>query len=183
MNLGATPEAAVGRRGVSGQGCVLYQSKGRRILLGGPSLPLLGFVEGSHFGSGTNFLFPFQLVCPLPQTEKILPGLPGRLGMSGRTSNSPVPDASLPAFSYGRARGTLSGDACITPPLPSSSLLPHTIPVLDFPNTLLNLGRVGPRARHFSGPAGCSSSTLAPRTTPPTVLISCCIPHWRGGRS
>lgn len=86
MNLGATPEAAAGR-GVSGQGCVLYQSKGRRILRGGPSLPLLGFVEGSHFGSGANFLFPSQLVCPLPQTEKILPGLLGRLGMSGRTSN------------------------------------------------------------------------------------------------
>lgn len=30
--------------------------------------------------------------------------------------------------------------------------------------------------------AGCSSSTLAPRTTPPTVLTNCSIPHWRQGR-
>ena len=43
--------------------------------MGEPSLPLLGFVEGSYFGSGTNFLFPSQLVSPLPQTEKMLPGL------------------------------------------------------------------------------------------------------------
>lgn len=79
MNRGATTEAAAGRRGISCQGCVLHQSKGRRILLGEPSLPLLGSVEGSHFGSGTNFLFPSQLVSPLTQAEKILPGLLERL--------------------------------------------------------------------------------------------------------
>lgn len=84
MNLGATSEAEVGRRGISCQD--LCSPPGQRkknpsggFLLEEPSLPLLGFVEGSHFGSGINFLFPSQLVSLLTQAENILPGLPERL--------------------------------------------------------------------------------------------------------
>lgn len=91
MNRGATPEAAAGRRGVSRQGCVLHQSKGQESCWGSPPFLFLALWRG-------HILAQAPISSSLPNLSLLLPKLRRSsqccwrsFGVSGRTSNSPIP--------------------------------------------------------------------------------------------